>query len=189
MSQSQLDDLEKIYKAHHKWVFNLALNYVWNNQDAEEITQDVFIKVYERLDKFRGESHLKTWIYRITVNTALDLIKSQKRDKRGGGITFFQLDNLSPQRSFLHPGVLAEHHDEVAILMQLIDQLPKKQKEVLILCKIQGFSIQEASEMMQLAPKTVEGLVSSAKKNLFEKIQKEEEIDFNLSSKWISSNG
>ena len=68
---------EEIYFEHYKMVFNLALQYVQNIQDAEEITQDVFVKVFDSLNSFKNQSSLKTWIYRISINQSLDFIKAK----------------------------------------------------------------------------------------------------------------
>ena len=63
-------------------VYNVALNYLQNIEDAEEVTQDVFIKIYQSLATFKEESSLKTWVYRITINQSLDLIKKKNSKKR-----------------------------------------------------------------------------------------------------------
>jgi RNA polymerase sigma factor (sigma-70 family) len=72
---------DEIYFEHHKMVFNLALQYVQNIEDAEEITQDVFVKVFDNLDSFKNQSSLKTWIYRISINQSLDLSKPKIHKK------------------------------------------------------------------------------------------------------------
>ena len=64
-------NLENTYQAHKNLVFNLALNYVQNTEDAEEITQDVFLSVHQSMSSFKGQSDIKTWIYRITINKSL----------------------------------------------------------------------------------------------------------------------
>ena len=71
---------EDIYHQYKKLVFNLALQYTNNIQDAEEVTQDVFVKVFDKINGFRQDSELKTWIYRITINQSVDYLKS-KLDK------------------------------------------------------------------------------------------------------------
>lgn len=63
-------------------VYNVALNYVQNIEDAEEITQDVFLKVHESLASFKKNSTIKTWIYRITINQSLDFLKKKKKQKK-----------------------------------------------------------------------------------------------------------
>ena len=73
---------DEIYFEHQKMVFNLALQYVQNIEDAEEITQDVFVKVHNKFNSFKNQSSLKTWIYRISINQSLDFIKAKKAQKR-----------------------------------------------------------------------------------------------------------
>ena len=69
------NNFEEIYHQYNMLVYNLALNYLHNTEDAEEITQDVFVKVYQSIENFKSNSSLKTWIYRITINQSLDFIK------------------------------------------------------------------------------------------------------------------
>jgi RNA polymerase sigma factor (sigma-70 family) len=71
-----LSDFNHIYEVHKKMVYNLSLMYVLNSDDALDVTQDVFIKVYEKMNSFRNEAELSTWIYRITVNTSVDFIRN-----------------------------------------------------------------------------------------------------------------
>ena len=75
-------DFEKLYNQYNVLVYNLALNYLQNIEDAEEITQDVFIQINNSLSNFQEKSSLKTWIYRITINKCLDFIKHKNSQKR-----------------------------------------------------------------------------------------------------------
>ena len=59
-------------------MYNLSLHYLHNTEDAQEATQDVFVKIYNKIEGFNNKSSLKTWIYRITINHSLDVIKSKK---------------------------------------------------------------------------------------------------------------
>jgi RNA polymerase sigma-70 factor (ECF subfamily) len=68
-------------------VYNLALQYTQNIEDAEEVAQDVFVSIYNSIDKFQANSKLSTWIYRITINKSLDFIKAKKTKKRFAFIT------------------------------------------------------------------------------------------------------
>ena len=76
------EELEHIYFQYNKRVYNTVLSYVQNIEDAEEITQDVFLEVYRSSENFKGESSLSTWIYRIAINKCLDFIKYKNRKKR-----------------------------------------------------------------------------------------------------------
>lgn len=75
-------DFDSIYNQFKNMVYNLSLHFVQNNADAEEITQDVFVSVYQSLGQFRKDAELSTWIYRITINKCKDHIKAQNRKKR-----------------------------------------------------------------------------------------------------------
>ena len=65
-------------------MFNLALQYVQQTEDAQEITQDVFVAAHQALPGFKGQSTITTWLYRITINKSLDFLKARKRKKRFG---------------------------------------------------------------------------------------------------------
>jgi RNA polymerase sigma-70 factor (ECF subfamily) len=145
------------------------LQYVQNTEDAQEIAQDVFLKVYEKLDTFQENSSLKTWIYRITINTSLDFIKAKKRDKRGFFFSALRIDD--PERSisvpnFDHPGVLMEDKEAVAEIFRGINQLPEDQKTVILLMRLEDKTQAETAEIMEKTTKAVESLYQRAKKNL-----------------------
>lgn len=161
--------LELLYEKYAKQVYNLALQYVQNVNDAEEIAQDVFLSAHRSLDKFRDESNHGTWLYRITINKSLDFLKAKKRKKR-----FFWFTNeLSENDSieFNHPGVLIENQEETAFIFSCINELPDNQKTALILNKIEQLPIAEIAGIMDLSAKAVESLVQRAKTNLSKKIK------------------
>lgn len=167
-------NLQELYTKHSKQVFNLALQYVQNREDAEEITQDVFVKVHNSFETFKQESKISTWIYRIAINTSLDYIKAKKRKKRFGIFTslFHQESNevKYESASFDHPGVAMEQKEATAKIFQYINELPENQKTALILNKIEHQSQAEIAEIMELSPKAVESLIQRAKANLEKKL-------------------
>ena len=163
-----IEDFEQLYNKHAKQVYNLVLHYVQNTQDAEEITQDVFVSAYEQLQQFRSESAIGTWIYRIAINKSLDFLKAKKRKKRFALFSLFTPEN--EPRHFEHPGVLMEHEEETKQLFGYINNLPDNQKTALILQKIDGKSIAEIGIIMDLGTKAVESLVQRAKTNLLKKL-------------------
>lgn len=166
---------EEIYKKNCKLVFNLALQYVQNQEDAEEITQDVFLKVYNSLENFKQEAQISTWVYRITINTSLDYLKARNRKKRFGIFTSIFHNESSELKhdvpNFSHPGIELEHKEEFENLFKKINRLPENQKTALILNKIEQISHIEIAEIMNTSPKAVESLIQRAKTNL-EKILK-----------------
>ena len=151
-------------------VYNLCLNYLHNQGDAEDAVQEIFVKIYQRKASFNKESNLKTWIYRIGVNHCLDVIKSRKRQKRFAFITDLFFPNSSSVKhdkpTFDHPGILLERKETMERLFQCMEELPPNQKTALILTKLEQQSVKEAAAIMEVTPKALESLLQRAKKNL-----------------------
>lgn len=172
MSNS-LKDFKQLYFEYNVMVYNVSLNYLQNVEDAEEITQDVFIQLHSSLHKFQEKSTLKTWIYRITINKCLDFIKhknSQKRFFIFGKKSQNELEILNVS-NFEHPGIQMENKENAAILLAVINQLPTNQKTAFLLSKFDGLSNPEISEIMNLSVSSIESLVFRAKKTLKDKLK------------------
>ena len=172
MSNS-LKDFKQLYFEYNVMVYNVSLNYLQNVEDAEEITQDVFIQLHSSLHKFQEKSTLKTWIYRITINKCLDFIKhknSQKRFFIFGKKSQNELEILNVS-NFEHPGIQMENKENAAILLAVINQLPTNQKTAFLLSKFDGLSNPEISEIMNLSVSSIESLVFRAKNTLKDKLK------------------
>lgn len=153
----------------HK-VYNTCTGILQSSEDAEEITQDVFIEVYNSITKFDERSSLSTWIYRISINKSLDKLRHNKRKKRFGKVfRLFQSekdDRTIDKPNFIHPGIQLEQKELSAILFIAIDELPEKQKTAYILHNIEGVPYQEIAEIMQTTVSSVESLLFRSKENL-----------------------
>ncbi len=150
-------------------IFNLALNYVQNIEDAEEISQDVFMKIHENLSRFSHQSTIKTWVYKITINQSLDALKARKNQKNQIFSKITRLSEPSQNQEipeFNHPGILLENKEALEKLFRNINLLPKNQKTVVLLLKAEGLSQVEVSKIMNISTKAVESLFQRAKKNL-----------------------
>jgi RNA polymerase sigma-70 factor (ECF subfamily) len=153
-------------------VLNLCFGFVRNTEDANDISQEVFIEIYFSIKKFREESSLSTWIYRIVVNKSLDFIKSQNRKKRSGIV--FSL--LSTDKEAVIPGnnnPENNFHDKqrIIVLKKAMDSLSENQRTALNLSSLELYSYEEIADIMKKSVSSVESLVFRAKKNL-EKILK-----------------
>jgi RNA polymerase sigma factor (sigma-70 family) len=159
---------KEIYNQFAKMVFNVALQYVQNVEDAEEITQDVFVKIYDKLDTFEEKSDIKTWIYRITINKSLDFIKANKTNKRWFFINALKINQETKIEiiDFNHPGVQLEQKEAMEQLFVSINKLPNNQKTSVILLKIEQLSQAETAKIMNLSIKALDSLFQRAKKNL-----------------------
>ena len=162
-----MTNFQELYEEHKSMVYNLCLNYLLHAEDAEEATQDVFIKVHKKLDEFRNDSKFKTWVYRITINHCLDVLRKRKR--RNSIFSFFSKD--TPDKVELnHPGILMENKEAMSALLLMIQELPDQQKTVVLLKYIEAYSIKEIAEILESSEKSIESLLTRARKNLKKKI-------------------
>ncbi len=155
-------------------IYNLCFSYVRNASEAEDLAQEVFIEVYNAIEKFNANSSLSTWIYRITVNEALQLIRKQKTQKRLGFLysLFGKEDRYgSYYKEDVHPGVTLENKQRSMVLFGAIDQLSENQRTAFLFNKVEGKSYQEIAEIMQTSVSSVESLLHRAKSNLKKRLK------------------
>ncbi len=154
-------------------VFNTVLNILQDEQDADDTAQEVFIQVYYAIDKFKGESSLSTWLYRIAIRKALDKLRQRKNRQRLQKIIPWWMPNEEREDNtpFYHPGIALENKEKAADLFRAINALPENQKIAFNLMKVQGMKYDEASEVMQQSIKAIESLISRAKQNLQKTLQ------------------
>jgi RNA polymerase sigma-70 factor (ECF subfamily) len=163
--------LKQLFDLHSPRVHNLLRRLVGNSDDAEELTQDVFLSLWKNADSLRGESKLSTWLYRVAVNKAINF------KKRSG--LFFQIKQLfsleSDEESIIDrlPAAAADSPDrqieirEAQIqLADLLGTLPRRQREVYLLHKLEGLSYNEIAEQLHVSLGTIESLMHRAKENL-----------------------
>ncbi len=143
-------------------IHQLALRYVKNWEDAEEVTQDVLLKVYRKIDAFRGDAALSSWIYRITFNTAM----SRLRSARATRVTEVQapeyVSGEQPERQINEPADWSSLADDQVLRGQMRDrliaslgELPAVYRVPVILRDIQGLSTEEASAVLRVKPQTL----------------------------------
>jgi RNA polymerase sigma-70 factor (ECF subfamily) len=140
----------------------LALRYVKNWEDAEEVTQDVLMKVYRKIDAFRGDAALSSWIYRITFNTAMSRLRST-RTSRATEIQKPEISSQDPsERVVSEPADWSSLADDHVLrgqmrerLIQALTELPTVYRVPVILRDIQGLSTEEASAILKVKPQTL----------------------------------
>lgn len=172
--KSAFDSLVIRYKDR---VFNLCLRFLGDYYEAEDTAQDVFIKAYNSLKRFRFESSFFTWLYRIAVNTCKNKVKTleyryRKKDMRIN----IPEDSLGDYNSGYmgnssrNPNSDLENKERIKILQDTINTLPPDQKSVVILRDIQGLSYEEITEITGFKLGTLKSRLSRARSNLREKL-------------------
>lgn len=155
-------------------VLNTCLGFVPNQQDAEDLVQEVFVKIFRSIHQFRGEAKLSTWVYQVAVRECLQLLRYRKRQKR---VAYFQsligleerADRLTNDQ-FDHPGVLLENKERAQVLFEQINTLSENQRIAFTLHRLEGLSYKEIAAIMELSVSSIESLLFRAKKNLQKKL-------------------
>ena len=129
------------------FVFNTTLPIIQSSEEADDISQEVFIQIYKSINGFKANSSLLTWIYRITVSKCFEHLRFKKRKKR-----FSQIINLFREDGtvidipqFEHPGVQLEKKEDAKLLFEAIESLNDEQKTAYTLKNIQGLSYNKIS--------------------------------------------
>lgn len=142
-------------------IHQLALRYLKNWEDAEEVTQDVLMKVHRKIAAFRGDAALSSWIYRITFNTAMSRLRTT-RYSRPLEVQAPEQNGAEEQRSFAEPADWSALADDRILrgemrnrLIDGLQQLPEVYRTPVILRDIQGLSTEEASAVLHVKPQTL----------------------------------
>jgi len=159
---SALADLSDAYSSK---IYQLAFRYLRNKEDAEEITQDVLFKVYRKVDAFRGDAQLSSWIYRITFNAAMSRLRTARyqraqADERRAGAANEEDGTATPRAADVADW--SDMADERVLRSQLrrrvfraILALPAIYRAPVMLRDIQGMSTEEASAMLRVKDQTL----------------------------------
>ncbi len=166
-------EFRQLMHVYGKGIFNLCLGMIPNREDAEDLTQDVFIEAYKHIGSFGERSHIKTWLFRIALNKCYDHIKYSKRQKRHA-ITqplFDKDDNpIELPSNFEHPGVAMENKEHAKALYGALAALPENQHTAFTLYEMQGMDYKQIAETMSLSVSAVESLLSRARAGLRKKL-------------------
>jgi len=175
LKQGKQAAFSQLLDDYQQKVFGTCISFVPNKEDAEDIAQEVFLEVFKSIAKFKGDSKLSTWIYRIATNKCLEFIRKKNTKKR---FAFMQtilgneipVDKSSYFTEFNHPGIVLENKEKSATIFKAINTLPESQRVVFTLAKIDGKSYQEISEITGRSLSSVESIMFRAKKMLKEKL-------------------
>ncbi len=175
VKKGNIDAFEDIVKKYENKVYGIVFHMMKNQNEVEDLAQEVFLKVYKNLDRFKGDSSLYTWIYKITVNLCLDELKKRKNiiylDEKisveEGEIDKELPSNERSQEELYEDKELKEN------LHRCINKLPDKQKMMIVLRDIKGFSYDEIAKITNNKIGTVKSQINRARLKLKELLDKE----------------
>lgn len=155
----------KLVEIYQQMVINTALGFVGNIENANDVTQEVFLEIFRSIHSFREQSALSTWIYRITITRSLNHIRREKR--------FSGQFHESADESFSlsdNPEQKLEEADRKKILHNAVNSLPRNQQIALTLHNFEELSYKEIASVMNRSVSSVEALIFRARKNLQKKL-------------------
>ena len=154
---------KELFELFQDRIYSTAYRMLGNAEDSEDATQDAFIKIFRNIQSFRSDSSLLTWIYRITVNTCLDRLKSSKHREMQNSIEY--TDDLEVEN---------RNNDKKGLLFRLIEdeihKLPKGSRTVFILYAIEGFTHDEVAKILDISQGTSKSQYFAAKALLRKKL-------------------
>jgi RNA polymerase sigma-70 factor (ECF subfamily) len=169
-SRDRATDFDTIVRENHTMIFRTILGFVHIREDAEDLTQEVFVSAWRNIGKFRGDARLSTWLYRIAVNISLNFA-AQKRHK-----TFIQAGEdlwnsiVNKTRELQTPHRMLENKEDSEVIQKAIDSLPDKQQTAFVLTRINDLPQKEVADIMGISQRAVEQLLLRAKVNLSKKL-------------------
>lgn len=160
---------EALVLAHQKQVYNLALRMVGNEEDALDMSQEAFLRAYTSLESFRGDSKFSVWLYRLTSNLCIDLIRSRKR--RPTASLSYTDENDEEQELEIpdlrfSPEAELEKRELRRQVSEGLDSLSPEYRQILVLRELGGLSYEEIGQALSLEAGTVKSRIFRARKRL-----------------------
>lgn len=171
-SSPPMQSAEDLFEQYAAKIYGLALKCGLSARDAEDGVQEVFIKVQRKLDTFRGESALSTWLYRVAVNTLRDHRRKVIRYSRPQSLDDCAESNAIPARddSYSNPSRDAELNERRQLVRDALQRLPEKFREVLVLRELEGLSYRDISRILEVKQGTIESRIYRARTRLASEI-------------------
>jgi RNA polymerase sigma-70 factor (ECF subfamily) len=155
---------------YQRMVFQLALHLLGDAQEAMDLSQEVFLRVFRTLPQFRGQSSLRTWIYRIVLNQASNRQRWWRRRFRSHQVALDEHvanhGELPESRSFAMPDRVLQQNETAARVWGALSELPFDQRAAIVLREIDGLSYEEIAESLGIAVGTVKSRLARARLNL-----------------------
>jgi RNA polymerase sigma-70 factor (ECF subfamily) len=162
---------ESIVRQHWRKVFNVAYKFVGKHDEAEDLTQDIFLKVFKSLDTFDRRANFQTWLISVSRNLCIDHYRSVRKERETINRDV-DASELSPVSLDTAADTRLEQRDRVALLRQALDRLAPTLRTAVMLRDIQELSYQEIAERLRLPEGTVKSRINRGRTELARQIQK-----------------
>lgn len=175
-----IEAFEELIEAYQKKVFNIAFRMIGNYDDASELAQEVFIKIFKGIKSFKEESTFSTWVYKITTNVCLDELRKTRNKKSISLDEELKLDDGEVQIQIVDqrpsPETLFEQKEIKKTVKKAIDNLSHEHRIVIILRELNGLNYEEIAKILKCPVGTVKSRINRAKQELKEILKNKEEL-------------
>lgn len=165
-----------LVQRHQVATVNLCYQFLHDTEDARDVTQEIFIKVYHHLGRFKPDAQFATWLYRITVNSCLNALRSRRRRRWLRPFSSRELRQDTDVANIADPGAnpesMLEKSERRAAVEKALDKLPVDQRTAIILHRYQGLSYKEIAAIMNTSIAAVEARIHRARKKLGRLLEK-----------------
>jgi RNA polymerase sigma-70 factor (ECF subfamily) len=146
---------EEIVRRHQAAVYRVGLRMLGSRADAEDVTQDTFVRAWRSLGRFRAQNALRTWLYRIVTRRCLDTIAARR--------TTVQLEAAAVDPIAPDPAIVVEQHARIEAVMRAVAALPADQRAALVLREFEGLAYAELAEVLGISVASVKGRLHRAR--------------------------
>ena len=157
-----------IVEDHQEFAYAVAFRFVGNEDDAEDLVQEAFVRLWKNLKSYRKEIKLSTWLYRIVVNLCLDFLKSNYRRRKQSNLDLnsgqFVQDSSTPEKEF-------QQRELMQIIQNTATELTPKQRAVFILRDLEELSVEEVIEILSMSAGNVKSNLFYARQKMSEKLK------------------
>jgi RNA polymerase sigma factor (sigma-70 family) len=162
---------EQIVKQHWRKVFNVAYKFVGKHDEAEDLTQDIFLKIFRSLDTFDRRANFQTWLISVSRNLCIDHYRSVRKERE---TIDRQVDanELTPAATDAGPIAALEQQDRVTLLRQALAKLPESLRTAVVLRDLQELSYQEIADRLHLPEGTVKSRINRGRTELARQVRK-----------------
>ena len=163
---------ERIVRLHWRRVFNVAYKFVGKHDEAEDLTQDIFLKIFKSLDTFDRRANFQTWLISVSRNLCIDHYRSVRKERE---TIDRQIDpnELTPASTEPGPMAALEQRDRVTLLRQALGQLPDTLRTAVLMRDIQEMSYQEIADKLGLPEGTVKSRINRGRTELARHVKKQ----------------
>jgi RNA polymerase sigma-70 factor (ECF subfamily) len=177
-----------IVKQYWRKVFNVAYKFVGKHDEAEDLSQDIFLKIFKSLDTFDRRANFQTWLISVSRNLCIDHYRSVRKERETIARDV-DANELAPASRDLGPIAALEQRDRVALLRQALAALPQTLRTAVLMRDIQELSYQEIAEKLRLPEGTVKSRINRGRTELARQIKKLRGDDYSPSGSSLKRTG